>query len=119
MNRHDRRKAGKYGGGYVGGAAALEFLRRFASAPNDADIELRDAQLSDGTWLMSCRIEDYTAALTPNEMRILADAAESAMNKFPNEPEAKMLPNLILAFREGARRLDQIIASRRGEEGAA
>lgn len=111
MNRHERRKAAKYGGGYVGPAAAVEFLRRFAAAPNDADIELRDAQLADGTWLMSCRIEDYTAAMTPREMRVLADAAEDAMRKFPNEPEAMTLPNLIMAFREGAKRLEEIIAA--------
>lgn len=111
MNRHERRKAGKYGGGFVGPSAAVEFLRRFAAAPNDADIELRDAHLADGTRLMSCQIDGYTAALTPREMRVLADCAEDAMRKFPDEPEAKTLPNLIMAFREGAARLDAIIAS--------
>jgi hypothetical protein len=103
-------KQGKYGGGYVGPGAALEFLRRYIAADDAADLELRDAELSDGTILMSCTVADYTAALTPFEMRAVADSAESALVKFPEEPEARGLPNLILGMREGARRLEQLRA---------
>jgi hypothetical protein len=106
MNRHERRKAARQNRTVAFDTATLPraqaFLDAFAEAPNDADIEVRIGVSENGEAGVLVSIQDGgDHPLFVREARILADIMEKTMNKYPNDPEAATLPNIIMALRAG------------------
>lgn len=91
---------------------AIAFIDAFERAPNDADIEFRIGQSdkSEPGVLVSFQGTDH--AFTTSEARVLADVFENTLNKFPDVPETRSLPNMILGFRMAADKADQRYAKR-------
>jgi hypothetical protein len=78
------------------------FIAEYQAAPNDADIEVRRGRTETGEPAVVISINGSHHAFTVTEARIVADIAESALNKYPAHPDSAGLPNLILALRHGA-----------------
>jgi hypothetical protein len=87
-------------------ARVMNFLRDFQAASNDADIEVRLGRLESGEASIAVSINDRFYGFTTKEARTLAQIMEDAMHANPNEPEAKTLPNIIMALRLGADKAD-------------
>ncbi len=105
MNRRDRRIAKKRLRMEATAATMpriLAFVDAFKAAPNDADIEIRTGTFGNtAAILVSISSGGGDHAMTVTEGRMLAKIMEETMNKFPNDPEAATLPNLIMALRAG------------------
>lgn len=80
----------------------LAFLSAFHDAPNDADIDLRIGRSEHGEAAVLITIQGTDHVLTCGEALKIASVFEETMNKFPNEPDAKTLPNIIMVLRLGA-----------------
>ena len=79
----------------------LAFLDAFRAADNDVDIELRLGRTVSDEPALIISIADDLHALTVREAAIVAKIMEEAMNEFPDDPEWKTLPNMILMLKHG------------------
>lgn len=89
-------------------ARVLGFIEAFHAAPNDADIAVRIGADAAGTPAVIVSIGRANHALMVDEARSVAEIMENAMNTFPNDPESRTLPNIIMALRAGC---DQAVAA--------
>jgi hypothetical protein len=88
-------------------ARVMNFLREFQAASNDTDIEVRTGHMEGGEPSVGVFMNDKVHGFTAKEARKLAKIMEDAMHANPNEPEAKTLPNIIMALRAGADKAEQ------------
>ena len=95
------------------------FLFDYFEAPDDADIEVRlaDIQGSNEPALV-IGVAGKFHGFTASEARILADIFEDSLRKFPDTDEAKALPNIIMCLRYAAEQAEnQMSPNRTNEEG--
>jgi hypothetical protein len=107
--------------GRVGRHALKPFLDTYRRMSNDDYIEVRQGHV-DGRAdvpMVVVHLGAKVFGFSPYEARIIADAAESAMNAFPNEPDSAGLPNLILAMRAGADAVERATFTQPEREGGA
>lgn len=87
----------------VGKAAILAFIRDFQDAPNDADIEIRTGSpATGGPCYVVVTLSGKNTAFLPDDADKLALIMDDAMRRFPSEPAAMTLPNIIMGLRQGA-----------------
>lgn len=91
----------------------VAFLDAYLLAPNDSDVEIRCASPEGEPDIVVLivtldhpTIERTTVVMTSAQARAMASIAEDTMRKFPNEPEAKGLPNLIMGLRHAANKME-------------
>lgn len=107
----------------TGTIGMLAFIDALLLAPDDAGIEtqiaaplpLRDLMLV--VSLSNAGNALIRVALTADEARRLAAAAEQTMRKLPRHPDAGKMPDLVRALLEGARALENYLAPAPGRTG--
>ena len=86
-----------------GKQAMLDFIHDFHDAPDDADIEIRIGRSPvGGPPMVVVSLRGKDTAFEAYAAETMASIMEDAMRKFPNEAEARTLPNIIMGLRQGA-----------------
>lgn len=85
----------------------LEFIDAYRHAPNDADVEIMLGMDEDQRPALLVNVAGSSHCLLVTEARKVADLMESAMNAYPNDPESRGLPNIIMGLRAACEKADR------------
>ena len=98
---------------------AIDFFADYFAAPDDADIVIRLAAMGiEAVPSIAVSVGEKHHGFTASEARKLATIAENTLHKFPNEDDARGLPNLVLALRHGADQADAVTSVNRPDNDA-
>jgi len=84
---------------------AMAFLDAYIEAPADAELGIMSGRSEDGRPAMVIRLCGELHGFTIDEARMVADIAQTCVDKFPNN--AGPWRNLVAGLREAADRCDR------------
>jgi hypothetical protein len=84
-----------------------EFLDAFHTAPDSADLEIRIGRDEHGRHCVMVTIDGRHFPMLTSEARRVAHIMENAMRKYPDDPESRTLPNIIIGLRAGCNKAEQ------------